>query len=256
MTTAAQNPHATAAPELKPGGLGANRKPPPMTEACKHILVVDDDTRLRDLLRKYLTENGFRITTAHDAGEAREKLQSFAFDLIVLDVMMPGESGFELTDALRKEGDIPILLLTAMGEANDRIKGLEAGADDYLPKPFEPRELVLRIQTILRRAQEEETAEAIHLGDCSFDLAREELRREGELVRLTSAEASLLATLAKHAGQALSRERLVEEARIRGNTRTVDVQVTRLRRKIESDPKLPRYLQTVRGQGYVLRPDR
>ncbi|MCE2509741.1 MAG: response regulator [Alphaproteobacteria bacterium] len=227
-----------------------------MTTECKHILVVDDDTRLRGLLRRYLSENGFRVTTAHDAAEAREKLRSLTFDLIVLDVMMPGESGIELTDSLRKEDNLPILLLTAMGEADDRIKGLEAGADDYLPKPFEPRELVLRIQTILRRAPQEEAAAEIHLGDCSFDLAREELRRGGELVRLTGVEASLLATLAKHAGTALSREKLVEESRIRGSARTVDVQVTRLRRKIEPDPKFPRYLQTVHGQGYVLRPDR
>ncbi|MGB1546995.1 MAG: response regulator transcription factor, partial [Alphaproteobacteria bacterium] len=127
-----------------------------MTTECTHILVVDDDTRLRGLLRRYLSENGFRVTTAHDAAEAREKLQSLAFDLIVLDVMMPGESGIALTDSLRKEGNLPILLLTAMGEADDRIKGLEAGADDYLPKPFEPRELVLRIQTILRRARQDE----------------------------------------------------------------------------------------------------
>lgn len=229
-----------------------------MTTECTHILVVDDDTRLRGLLRRYLSENGFRVTTAHDAAEAREKLQSLAFDLIVLDVMMPGESGIALTDSLRKEGNLPILLLTAMGEADDRIKGLEAGADDYLPKPFEPRELVLRIQTILRRArqEEEETAGEIRLGDCSFDLKREELRRGGELVRLTGVEASLLATLAKHAGEALSREKLVQESRIRGSARTVDVQVTRLRRKIEPNPKFPRYLQTVHGQGYVLRPDR
>ncbi len=228
-----------------------------MTTDCTHILVVDDDTRLRDLLKKYLAENDFRVTTAENAEDARDKLQSLAFDLIVLDVMMPGESGIDLTNSLRKESDIPILLLTAMSETDDRIKGLEVGADDYLPKPFEPRELVLRIQTILRRTQlDGEPAKEISLGDFSFEPAREELRKNGELVRLTSAEARLLAVLARHLGKALSREELVEESQIHGGSRTVDVQVTRLRRKIEPDPRLPRYLQTVRGQGYVLRSDR
>ncbi len=228
-----------------------------MTAACPHILVVDDDTRLRGLLKKYLTENGFRVTAAQDAAEARDKLQSLVFDLIVLDVMMPGESGLDFTHALRKENDTPILLLTAMAEADHRIRGLEMGADDYLPKPFEPRELVLRIQTILRRTRtEEKTPQEIRLGDFAFDLAREELRKGDALVRLTGAEMSLLATLARNAGQALSREKLVEEGHIRGGVRAVDVQVTRLRRKIEPDPRLPRYLQTIRGQGYALRPDR
>lgn len=228
-----------------------------MTTDCTHILVVDDDTRLRDLLKKYLAENDFRVTTAEDAKDARDKLQSLAFDLIVLDVMMPGESGIDFTNALRKESNIPILLLTAMGEADDRIKGLEVGADDYLPKPFEPRELVLRIRTILRRAQlDEEPAAEIHLGDFAFDLSRQELRKHGELVRLTSAEIHLLDVLARNLGKALSREELVKESCIDGGSRTVDVQVTRLRRKIEPDPRLPRYLQTIRGQGYVLRSDR
>ena len=228
-----------------------------MTMDCTHILVVDDDTRLRDLLKKYLLENGFRVTTAQCAKDARVKLQSLAFDLIVLDVMMPGESGIDFTHALRKDSNIPILLLTAMGEADDRIKGLEAGADDYLPKPFEPRELVLRIQMILRRIQTDgEVAAEIFLGDFSFNLTHEELRKNGELVRLTSTEARLLAILAKNPGRALSREELVEKSCVDGGTRTIDVQVTRLRRKIEPDPKLPRYLQTIRGQGYVLRPDR
>jgi len=228
-----------------------------MTTDCTHILVVDDDTRLRDLLKKYLSENDFRVTTAQDAKDARDKLQSLAFDLIVLDVMMPGESGIDFTHALRKDSNIPILLLTAMGEADDRIKGLEVGADDYLPKPFEPRELVLRIQTILRRTQMDGEAVAkIHLGDFSFDLAREELQKNGAMVHLTSTEARLLSVLAQNPGRALSREELVEKSCVDGGTRTVDVQVTRLRRKIEPDPKLPRYLQTIRGQGYVLWPDR
>jgi two-component system phosphate regulon response regulator OmpR len=221
-----------------------------------HILVVDDDLRLRELLQKYLSENGFRVTTAEDAAHARAKLASLSFDLIVLDVMMPGESGLELTAALRHRTTVPILLLTAMGEAEDRIRGLEQGADDYLPKPFEPRELVLRIRAILGRVQPPaEMPATVRLGACSFDTGRLELTRAGDVVRLTSSEADLLGTLARHAGSPLSREELRRHGTDCANNRSVDVQVTRLRRKIEPNPKLPRYLQTVRGRGYVLRPD-
>jgi two-component system phosphate regulon response regulator OmpR len=227
-----------------------------MTADLPHILVVDDDTRLRGLLRKYLTDSGFRVTTAADAAEARVRLASLAFDLIVLDVMMPGESGLAFVRALRPESQVPILLLTAMGDAQDRVRGLETGADDYLHKPFEPRELVLRIQSILRRLPSEaDGAPEIRLGDCRFDLAREELKRGPDVVRLTTAEAGLLKALAMSAGAALSREELGRRCAMAGGLRAVDVQVTRLRRKIEPDPKLPRYLQTVRGKGYVLRPD-
>jgi two-component system phosphate regulon response regulator OmpR len=227
-----------------------------MTADLPHILVVDDDTRLRGLLRKYLTDSGFRVTTAADAAEARARLASLAFDLIVLDVMMPGESGLAFVRALRPDSQVPILLLTAMGDAQDRVRGLETGADDYLHKPFEPRELVLRIQSILRRLPSEaDGAPEICLGDCRFDLAREELKRGPDVVRLTTAEAGLLKALAMSAGAALSREELGRRCAIAGGLRAIDVQVTRLRRKIEPDPKLPRYLQTVRGKGYVLRPD-
>lgn len=228
-----------------------------MTGETPHILVVDDDRRLRGLLRKYLSETGYRVTTAADAADARARMSSLAFDLIVLDVMMPGESGLDLTRSVRKASDVPILLLTAMGEPDDRIRGFETGADDYLPKPFEPRELLLRIQSILRRVpppRPEEPAE-IRLGECRFDLAGERLHRGAKAVHLTSAEASLLKALARRAGSAVSREELSRRCRIAGNVRAVDVQVTRLRRKIEPDPKVPRYLQTVRGRGYVLRPD-
>ncbi|MEE9139662.1 MAG: response regulator [Alphaproteobacteria bacterium] len=220
-----------------------------------HILVVDDDSRLRGLLRKYLFENGYRVTTVVDAAGARAKLRSLAFDLIVLDVMMPGESGLDLSCALRDSIDVPILLLTAMGASVDRIRGLETGADDYLTKPFEPRELLLRIQSILRRvpAAAEPPGE-VRLGAYSFDLAREELTLDSEPVHLTSSEASLLKALALNAGAPLSREELSERCRIKGQAHTIDVQVTRLRRKIEPNPKIPRYLQTVRGKGYVLRP--
>jgi len=228
-----------------------------MVEDSPHILVVDDDTRLRDLLQRYLMEQGFRVTSAADATEARAKLAALAFDLLVLDIMMPGESGLELTRALRAEGQVPILLLTAMNETEDRINGLASGADDYLPKPFEPRELVLRIQAVLRRVQPPEPAAAPRLcfGDFSFDLKREELRKGEEYVRLTSAEASLLTALARQPGVPVSRETLTAESQLIGNERTIDVQMARLRRKIEADPKFPRYLQTVRGTGYILVPD-
>lgn len=223
-----------------------------------HILVIDDDTRLRALLQRYLTEQGFRVTTAVDAADARAKLASIAFDLLVLDIMMPGETGLELTETLRQKNSVPILLLTAMSETENRITGFECGADDYLSKPFEPRELVLRINAILRRAAPPAVTPPrtkVTFGEFSFDLEREELTRAGAFVRLTTAEASLLKALARRAGEPISRDDLGEESMISGNARTIDVQVTRLRRKIEIDPKFPRYLQTVRGTGYVLMPD-
>ncbi len=212
-----------------------------MTAEPPHILVVDDDRRLRDLLRKYLADNGFRVTTAENAGAARARLVGLAFDLIVLDVMMPGESGLELTEALRRESGVPILLLTAMGDADARIAGLERGADDYLPKPFEPRELLLRIAGILRRAGPVPLAEPeVRFGEFCFDLERAVLRRRDELVRLTSGEAGLLGVFAVNPGVTLTRERLGRESRLGANPRTVDVQIARLRRKIEADPKTPR----------------
>ncbi|MEO3434710.1 response regulator transcription factor [Inquilinus sp. CAU 1745] len=225
-----------------------------------HILVIDDDRRLRELLRRYLSDNGFLVTMAGDAAEARAKLASIRFDLMVVDVMMPGESGLELTQSMRDAAETPILLLTAMGEADDRIRGLESGADDYLTKPFEPRELLLRINAILRRVVAPRpvarpAAGPIRLGAVRFDPVREELWRGEERIRLTTAEASLLSVLAENAGAVLSREELTERSRVTGNARTVDVQVTRLRRKIEPDPRMPRYLHTVRGEGYILRPD-
>jgi two-component system, OmpR family, phosphate regulon response regulator OmpR len=227
-----------------------------MDDAEPHLLVVDDDERLRELLRRYLSEQGFRVTTAGDAGEARTKLASIAFDLLVLDVMMPGEDGLTLTGSLRSTSRIPILLLTAMAESEDRINGLERGADDYLAKPFEPRELVLRIRNILQRVpQPALRTNEFRFGAWRLDLARSELYRGNDPVHLTAAEIALLMALARRAGEAVSREELSEEAQFSGNVRTVDVQMTRLRRKIERDPKFPRYLQTVRGTGYVLKPD-
>jgi two-component system phosphate regulon response regulator OmpR len=227
---------------------------PDLTEP--HLLVVDDDMRLGELLRRYLSDEGFRVTIAGDASEARGHLASFAFDLVVLDVMMPGESGLELTRALRREDRIPILLLSAMAEPEDRVNGLEQGADDYLGKPFEPRELVLRIRNILeRRPAANADRREIRFGGCRFDIIRGELFRGDELVHLTAAETGLLSALVQKPGQAISREELSLSGQFGGNVRNVDVQMTRLRRKIERDPRFPRYLQTVRGTGYVLRPD-
>jgi len=221
-----------------------------------HILIVDDDTRLRDLLQKYLFENGFRVSTAQDAEEARAKLSSLAFDFLIVDVMMPGETGLELTTSLRSGSNVPILLLTARGDVDDRILGLECGADDYLTKPFEPKELVLRINAILRRTpKESEAPKAVRFGDYLFEIERKELFYKDTLLRLTQAETSLLTVLAMNAGMPISREELCRKADIQGNPRTVDVQITRLRRKIETDPRVPHYLQTIRGKGYLLRSD-
>jgi two-component system phosphate regulon response regulator OmpR len=224
-----------------------------------HVLVVDDDRRLRELLQRYLSDNGFRVTTAADAEAARAKLDCFAFDLLVLDVMMPGEDGLALTAWLRRTSQVPILLLTARGEPDDRIAGLEHGADDYLAKPFEPRELLLRINSILRRSTAQAAVQPaptdVRFGDFRFDLRRLELANGDSPVRLTSAEAGLLRALAGPPGVVKSRDELSRECAVAGGVRTIDVQVTRLRRKIEPDPKFPRYLQTVRGRGYVLRAD-
>ncbi|MFD2264507.1 response regulator [Lacibacterium aquatile] len=227
---------------------------------AKHLLVVDDDARLRSLLSRFLTESGFRVIAAGDADEAASHLQSLAIDLIVLDVMMPGINGIDFARRLRGQGSTtPILLLTARGEVGDRIAGLEAGADDYLSKPFEPRELLLRINAILKRAVpvllETSRDEPIRMGEVTFDRQRNLLLREDAPIHLTQAEASLLAALAAKAGEVVTREDLLETGITPGQERTIDVQVTRLRKKIEPDPRLPRYLQTVRGRGYVLQPD-
>lgn len=231
----------------------------PMHENQPHILVVDDDKRLRELLHRYLSDQELRVSTAADAEAARGKLAGLDFDLIVLDVMMPGESGYELTRWLRQQQrQIPILMLTAMEEVESRITGLESGADDYLSKPFEPRELILRINAILRRSgqgQSDTGSNKIFFGGFSFDLTRSELRRGEAYIHLTSAESCLLKALAETPGVPVSRDRLAQASPEIGNQRSIDVQMTRLRRKIEPDKKTPRYLQTVRGTGYVLMPD-
>jgi len=229
-----------------------------------NILVVDDDDRLRELLRRYLAGQGFIVSTASGAAEARPILNSLSYDLMVLDVMMPGETGLDFARSLRREAkpaarQMPILLLTARGEPSDRIEGLETGADDYLPKPFEPRELLLRINAILRRVPKApETSPPLKFGRRSYDAQRDEITSKSGTQRLTGMEAGLMRVLASQPGVAFSREVLAEQAKSdKGvvNDRTVDVQVTRLRRKIEEDAKNPRYLVTVRGEGYMLLPD-
>lgn len=232
-----------------------------VTEHGRHLLVVDDDDRIRDLLKEYLTRAGFRVTTAAGGGQARAMMEALDFDLAIFDVMMPGEDGFSLTRWVRDRRGLtastPVLLLTARGLAEDRIEGLKLGADDYLAKPFEPEELLLRIEAILRRSQSRPSQAAsaeIPLGLCVFHPGRGELFRGGEPVRLTEAEIALLRHLARNAHQPVERMDLARET-VDPSGRAVDIQVTRLRRKIEADPKAPRYLQTVRGVGYLLAPD-
>ena len=232
----------------------------------RHLLVVDDDDRIRGLLKEYLSRAGFRVTGAQDAASARRMLQMLDFDLMILDVMMPGEDGLALTRSIRAEGgtkaQTPILMLTARGLADERIEGLTSGVDDYLPKPFDPQELLLRIEAILRRTggRAARATERLSLGHCAFDLNRGELLRDDAPVRLTEAEASLLRRLAQTPHVAVDRLELAQGAGpipevVDGAGRAVDIHVTRLRRKIEADPKNPRYLQTVRGVGYMLAPD-
>lgn len=227
-----------------------------------HLLIVDDDERIRGLLQKFLMRSGFLVSVARDAAHARRILSGLEFDLIVLDVMMPGEDGMSLCRDLRATITTPILLLTAKGDTEDRITGLEAGADDYLAKPFEPKELLLRINAILRRVPQAEPVvvapKVINLGPIRYDIARGEMWQGDDLVRLTATESQLMRIFSSALREPMTRARLVEElSRSGGQTqeRAVDVQITRLRRKIESDPKQPRYLQTVRGEGYMLSPD-
>ncbi|MBQ2261937.1 MAG: response regulator [Loktanella sp.] len=227
-----------------------------------HLLIVDDDARIRSLLQKFLMRAGFMVTTARDAAHARRVLAGLEFDLIVLDVMMPGEDGMALCRDLRRTLSTPIMLLTAKGETMDRITGLEAGADDYLVKPFEPKELLLRINAILRRVPAAEPVvvlpKVLHMGPVRYDIERGEMWHGDDLVRLTATESQLMRIFSGRPGEAVTRSLLVEElSRSGGQTqeRAVDVQITRLRRKIETDPKQPRYLQTIRGSGYMLAPE-
>ncbi|SNT68636.1 response regulator [Paracoccus seriniphilus] len=234
-----------------------------MNSPDAHILIVDDDERIRALLGRFLRKNAFMVTMARDAAQARRLLSGLEFDLIVLDVMMPGEDGFALTRALRQKIQTPILLLTARGDIEDRITGLESGADDYLPKPFEPRELLLRIEAILRRIPAAETAQPkfLSLGQLRYDTEKGELWQGESIMRLTGTEQALLRKLAASLGEPVSRAELIEDLGRGGSEdgdnseRAIDVQITRLRRKIEADPKEPRFLQTVRGTGYMLMAD-
>ncbi len=226
-----------------------------------HLLVVDDDERIRTLLARFLTGNGYRVTSAESAEDAWAKLAPVHYDLLVVDVMMPGKSGFEFVTELRGQGNpVPVILLTARAEAEDRIQGLETGADDYLPKPFEPRELLLRIQAILKRSNRPAPASAsrpVRFGDFRFDIVRGELRHGEEIVPLTTGEAGLLRILSRNPGVTVPRAATADtgptaSAATANESRAVDVQITRLRRKIEDDPRNPRFLQTVWGEGYVL----
>jgi two-component system phosphate regulon response regulator OmpR len=224
----------------------------PLPDNAPHVLVVDDDRRIRDLLAQFLAENGFRVTTAEDAANARAAMRGIAFDLLVLDVMMPGESGFSFAETIRADRDTPILMLTARAEPDHRIKGLEIGVEDYLTKPFEPRELLLRINNILRRqGGAKSLSDAIRMGDFIFYVDRGELQHQGKTVRLTERERDLMRHFAQKPGTAISRLDLAKTG-MNGSERAVDVQINRLRQKIEADPGNPVYLQTVRGKGYIL----
>jgi two-component system phosphate regulon response regulator OmpR len=223
-----------------------------------HILVVDDDDRIRSLLARYLTDQDMVVMTAGSANEAREVMRAFSFDLLILDIMMPGETGITFLNDLRRTQPIPVIMLTALGEADNRVEGLEAGADDYIGKPFDPRELLLRIKAVLKRQAPTVTPTrdgSRTVGHWRFDTRRAELQHEGEIIKLTPVENNLLQVLTAQAGKILSREDLARLCQLEGQERAIDVQVTRLRRKIEENPALPRLLQTIRGKGYILHAD-
>lgn len=223
----------------------------PLPDNAPHVLVVDDDQRIRDLLGRYLFENGFRVTTASDSATARASMRGLSFDLVILDRMMPGEGGLELARELKTISPVPICMLTAKAEPEDRVEGLEAGVDDYVTKPFEPRELVLRLQNIMRRGQiTAGPREEIRMGDFTFHIARGELKLGEENIKLTERERDLLRLFASRPGSPIARHELASDDAT-GSERAIDVQINRLRRKIESDPGNPVYLQTVRGKGYI-----
>jgi two-component system phosphate regulon response regulator OmpR len=230
----------------------AKSKPEIMDDA-PHLLVIDDDRRIRELIKRYLTEHGYRVTMAADAQEARNHLEGLEFDLLIVDVMMPGETGISLTRSIGENRKVPVLMLTALAETDNRIEGLEAGADDYLTKPFDPRELLLRINNILKRAAKPETPiiEQISFGPFQFSVKKRELKRDGEPVRLTEREQEIMVIFASKAGETVARFELLGDESDAGE-RKIDVQINRLRRKIEDDPGDPKWLQTVRGIGYKL----
>jgi two-component system phosphate regulon response regulator OmpR len=224
-----------------------------LPDDAPHLLVVDDDLRIRELLSRYLFDHGYRVTTAGSAAEARKQLEGIAFDLLILDVMMPGENGFDLAKSIRGGSTVPILMLTARVEADDRVAGLELGADDYIPKPFDPRELLLRINNVLKRAAASmpQAIEEVRFGEFQFHIARGELVRDGKAVRITDRECEMLRILAARAGETVPRQQLAPPGGV-VSERAVDVQINRLRRKIERSPNEPAFLRTVRGVGYRL----
>lgn len=227
----------------------------PLSDNAPHILVVDDDQKIRGLLGRFLSSNGFRVTEASDAASARSFMRGLSFDLVLLDVMMPGESGLSLARDLKATRPVPICMLTALTDAEDRISGLEAGVDDYVSKPFEPRELLLRIKNILRRGQAPNPArDDIRMGPCVFNITRGELKRDEDCVKLTERERDLMRLFANRIGNPVPRHELSSDDST-GSERAIDVQINRLRRKIETDPSNPVYLQTVRGKGYILYTD-
>ncbi len=226
-----------------------------LPDNAPHILVVDDDERIRDLLAKYLMGNGYRVTKARDAIAARAALSGLEFDLLILDVMMPGETGFELAQSIKDEINAPIFMLTALGEPEQRVKGLEIGVDDYISKPFEPKELLIRIGNILRRIEKSSTStDDINIGEFQFNIARGDLKSNSETIKLTERERELLRIFAKRRGETVARHEL-SGGDGDSSDRAVDVQINRLRRKIEKDPGNPVYLQTIRGKGYILHTD-
>ncbi len=235
--------------------LMATDRTEPLADNAPHILVVDDDQKIRGLLGRFLSSNGFRVTEAADAAAARAFMRGLAFDLVLLDVMMPGESGLSLARDLKLTRPVPICMLTALAEAEDRISGLEVGVDDYVSKPFDPRELLLRVRNILRRGQTQTSSrDEIRMGGCVFNITRGELKRDDEAIKLTERERDLLRLFSQRIGVAVPRHELSSDDST-GSERAIDVQINRLRRKIETDPSNPVYLQTVRGKGYILYTD-
>lgn len=238
--------------------MGNSRKPngdEALPDDAPHVLVVDDDQRIRDLLARYLYENGFRVSTSKDAESAKAAMRGLSFDLVLVDWMMPGQSGLELARELKATKDVPLCMLTAQSDPDQRITGLEAGVDDYIIKPFEPRELLLRLRNILRRGQAASNAgEEIRMGAYIFHVGRGDLKRDDESIKITERERDLLRLFASKPGVPIPRHELSNDDST-GSERTIDVQINRLRRKIESDPSNPVYLQTVRGKGYILYTD-
>ena len=222
-----------------------------MNKKIFHILAVDDDDRIRELVKEYLVENNFLVTTAKDAIDAKKKLEIVKFDILILDIMMPGEDGLSLTKEIKKNNPIPIILLTAKGETRDRIKGLELGADDYLGKPFEPKELLLRIKNILSKIQKPILSDEIYVGDALVNLKKFHIKINNRLKKINPQEKKILEKMLESPGKVFSRNDIGKIINI-SKERTIDVMITRLRQKIESYPKNPKYLQTIRGSGYVL----